>query len=120
VVAVSGDGRFTGPAQAGPFRRRALPYQPIVDLHAKRATAAEALVRRQHPRRGLGMRFIAEGVETEARLVKLRAFGADGMQGYLSSRALAGPDFARFLATFAQPDLAGMTRALPHAEHHTA
>jgi diguanylate cyclase (GGDEF)-like protein/PAS domain S-box-containing protein len=67
----------------------------------------------------LGMRVIAEGVETEAQLMKLRAFGADGMQGYLFSRALAGADFERFIAEFAPPGAAEIADALPHAEHRT-
>jgi diguanylate cyclase (GGDEF)-like protein/PAS domain S-box-containing protein len=48
----------------------------------------------------LGMYVVAEGVETEAQLAKLRSFGADGMQGFLVSRALPGPDFERFIETF--------------------
>jgi diguanylate cyclase (GGDEF)-like protein/PAS domain S-box-containing protein len=67
----------------------------------------------------LGMRVIAEGVETQAQLAKLRAFGTDGMQGYLFSRALPGPEFERFVATFAQPGVSEILRMLPHAEHRT-
>jgi len=80
------------------------------------AAIAKTIITLAH---SLGMRVIAEGVETEAQLAKLRGFGADGMQGYLFSRALPGADFERFLDTFAQPDVAGIERALPHAEHRT-
>jgi diguanylate cyclase (GGDEF)-like protein/PAS domain S-box-containing protein len=66
----------------------------------------------------LGMRVIAEGVETEAQLAKLRAFGADAMQGYLFSHALAGADFERFLTTFGQPG-SGIARTLPGAEYRS-
>jgi diguanylate cyclase (GGDEF)-like protein/PAS domain S-box-containing protein len=45
----------------------------------------------------LGMRVIAEGVETESQLALLRSFGADCMQGYLISRPLESADFDRFL-----------------------
>jgi diguanylate cyclase (GGDEF)-like protein/PAS domain S-box-containing protein len=46
----------------------------------------------------LGMRVIAEGVETQEQLALLRSFGADCMQGYLISRPLESADFDRFLA----------------------
>jgi diguanylate cyclase (GGDEF)-like protein/PAS domain S-box-containing protein len=80
------------------------------------AAIAKTIITLAH---SLGMRVIAEGVETEAQLATLRAFGADGMQGYLFSRAVPGPDFERFLTTFAQPGAAGILRALPHAEQRT-
>jgi diguanylate cyclase (GGDEF)-like protein len=46
----------------------------------------------------LGMRTIAEGVETAAQLERLRALGADCAQGYLISIPLAPDDFATFMA----------------------
>jgi diguanylate cyclase (GGDEF)-like protein/PAS domain S-box-containing protein len=47
--------------------------------------------------RGLGLRVVAEGVETEAQLVELRAEGCDEVQGYFLSRPLAAADFEIFL-----------------------
>ena len=64
------------------------------------AAIAKTIITLAH---SLGMRVIAEGVETEAQLATLRMFGVDGMQGYLFSRALAPPDFERFVTTFAKP-----------------
>ncbi len=46
--------------------------------------------------RGLGLRVVAEGVETEAQLVALRAEGCDEVQGYLFSRPLEAAAFERF------------------------
>ncbi|MDO3379857.1 EAL domain-containing protein [Geoalkalibacter halelectricus] len=55
------------------------------------ATSIIALAQR------MGLRTVAEGVETEAQLGYLRKNGCDEMQGYLVSRPLAAGDFARFL-----------------------
>jgi diguanylate cyclase (GGDEF)-like protein/PAS domain S-box-containing protein len=46
----------------------------------------------------LGMRTIAEGVETVDQLERLRAFGADCFQGYLISRPLPPLEFEAYLA----------------------
>ena len=45
------------------------------------AAIAKTIITLAH---SVGMRVITEGVETEAQLVKPRAFGADGMQGFCS------------------------------------
>ncbi|MGP6192464.1 MAG: putative bifunctional diguanylate cyclase/phosphodiesterase [Vulcanimicrobiaceae bacterium] len=45
----------------------------------------------------LGLRTIAEGVETAEQLAFLRATGCDEMQGYYVSRALPAAEFSRFL-----------------------
>jgi diguanylate cyclase (GGDEF)-like protein/PAS domain S-box-containing protein len=45
----------------------------------------------------LGMRTVAEGVETEAQLAFLRERGCHAMQGFLLSRPLAGDAFAEFV-----------------------
>jgi predicted signal transduction protein with EAL and GGDEF domain len=46
----------------------------------------------------LGMRTVAEGVETEQQLDLLRSFGADCFQGFLVSRPLASDQFEEFVA----------------------
>ena len=45
---------------------------------------------------GLGLRTIAEGVESEEQLAFLRAQGCQEVQGYFYSRPLAATDFAAF------------------------
>ncbi len=45
----------------------------------------------------LGLRTIAEGVETAEQLSFLRETGCDDMQGYFVSRALPAAEFSRFL-----------------------
>jgi diguanylate cyclase (GGDEF)-like protein/PAS domain S-box-containing protein len=47
--------------------------------------------------RGLGLRVVAEGVETEAQLTELRAEGCDEVQGYLFSRPLEAPAFEAYI-----------------------
>ena len=46
---------------------------------------------------GLGLRVVAEGVETHAQLERLREAGCDAVQGHLLSPPLPAPEFARFL-----------------------
>ena len=48
--------------------------------------------------RSLGMRTIAEGVETVAQLTELERLGCDEVQGYLFGRPLLPADFAAFVA----------------------
>jgi diguanylate cyclase (GGDEF)-like protein/PAS domain S-box-containing protein len=50
----------------------------------------------------LGMRVVAEGVETQAQLAMLDSFGVDNIQGYVFSRPLGELEFARFIDTFAR------------------
>lgn len=45
----------------------------------------------------LGLKVIAEGIETEAQLAWLRARGCDEIQGYLFSRPLAAPELTNLL-----------------------
>ena len=56
----------------------------------------------------LGLKVIAEGVETEAQLELLRAKGCDALQGYLFGRAIPGDSI---------PDL---LRRQPHLGHESA
>jgi diguanylate cyclase len=48
----------------------------------------------------LGMRVVAEGIETEQQFDRVRALGADDMQGYLISRPLPSAEFERFVCAF--------------------
>ena len=52
--------------------------------------------------KSLGMRTIAEGVETVAQLTELERLGCDGVQGYLFGRALAPAEFDIFVAEHLQ------------------
>ncbi|NHZ32234.1 EAL domain-containing protein [Massilia sp. CCM 8692] len=47
--------------------------------------------------RSLGMRTVAEGVETEGQLAELKAAGCDVIQGYFISRPLEATAFAAFM-----------------------
>jgi diguanylate cyclase (GGDEF)-like protein/PAS domain S-box-containing protein len=47
--------------------------------------------------RGLGLRVVAEGVETEAQLTELRAEGCDEVQGFLFSRPLDAAEFEHYV-----------------------
>ena len=46
---------------------------------------------------GLGLRVVAEGVETQAQVEFLRTKGCDEVQGYLLSRPVDAQAFARWL-----------------------
>lgn len=48
--------------------------------------------------RSLGLKVVAEGIESEAQLDFLRALGCDQVQGYLISRALPSRQFAQWAA----------------------
>jgi len=59
------------------------------------AAIARAIIDMGHR---LGLRVVAEGVETEAQLALLRSYGCDEIQGYLTGRPCApGPFAAAFL-----------------------
>ena len=48
--------------------------------------------------RGLGLKVVAEGVETEEQLAFLREQACDEAQGYLISRPIPEPEFRQMLA----------------------
>ncbi len=50
--------------------------------------------------RDLGLRVVAEGIETEAQLQFLRERHCDDVQGYLISPPIAADEFERFLETY--------------------
>jgi predicted signal transduction protein with EAL and GGDEF domain len=52
---------------------------------------------------GLGLRVVAEGIETEAQLAFLRQQRCDQFQGYLYSPPIAAADFEALLRSEAQP-----------------
>ena len=47
---------------------------------------------------GLGLKVVAEGVETEAQVVRLRELGCDEVQGYLYARPMPLADLLVWLA----------------------
>jgi len=51
----------------------------------------------------LGLSVVAEGVETQSQLALLRRHACDECQGFLFSRPLQGPDFARMLSGGSAP-----------------
>jgi len=78
----------------------------ITDLDASEAdrNIVRAIVAMGH---SLGLRVIAEGIETESQRAFLVTCECDVMQGYLYSRPLTAADFARFLTLAAtQPAVA--------------
>jgi EAL domain-containing protein (putative c-di-GMP-specific phosphodiesterase class I) len=52
----------------------------------------------------LGLRVIAEGVETEQQLHLLRTLGCDEIQGWLHSRAVAADELEHILSTHKDSD----------------
>jgi diguanylate cyclase (GGDEF)-like protein len=57
--------------------------------------------------RGLNVRIVAEGVESEAQLARLRELGCDEAQGYLLSPPLPAAECRRIVLETAQPVLVG-------------
>jgi EAL domain-containing protein (putative c-di-GMP-specific phosphodiesterase class I) len=55
---------------------------------------------------GLGLKVVAEGVETPAQVEFLRAQGCDELQGYLVSRPVDTAAFARWFAERERAELA--------------
>lgn len=75
---------------------------PLDELKIDRNFVAELLGNRQHPLVGsmvaigrqMDLQVIAEGVETDAQLQRLLAYGCNGFQGYLFGRPMLPSDFA--------------------------
>ena len=55
--------------------------------------------------RALGMRLVAEGVETEEQRHSVRALGCDGMQGYLAARPMDAAGIAAMTRAAAEQTL---------------
>jgi EAL domain-containing protein (putative c-di-GMP-specific phosphodiesterase class I) len=60
---------------------------------ADRAIVNSTIVLARH----LGMKVLAEGVETEAQLEALQAFGCDEIQGYYFSKPLPADEFRQLI-----------------------
>jgi diguanylate cyclase (GGDEF)-like protein/PAS domain S-box-containing protein len=69
-----------------------------VDTEGERAPVVAAVVALAH---GLGLKVVAEGVETEAQLAALLRLHCDSIQGYLFSRAVPATALAELMG---QPD----------------
>ncbi len=66
-----------------------------IDANEGNATIARSVINLAH---SLGLKVVAEGVETEAELKRLITLGCDLAQGYLISRPLPASDLASFLS----------------------
>jgi len=61
----------------------------------------------------MGLKVVAEGVETALQLEMLKRFECDEYQGYLYSGAVAAPEFEQFLRSLAEAPRQDVPRALP-------
>ena len=67
----------------------------------------------------LGMRVVAEGVETPEQLAQLKALGCEYVQGYLFSKPLAAPAASAFTERYARSPGAVLGDAKPDFQTHT-
>ena len=65
-----------------------------LERDAEFATVVRSAIDMGH---GLGMKVVAEGIETESAALRLREFGCDVAQGYLYARPLPAEEFLRWL-----------------------
>ena len=69
-------------------------FVSLADTSAHHRVLIEATIR---VARSLGMKTVAEGIETETQAAVIRALGCDKGQGYLYSRPVEGAELARWL-----------------------
>jgi EAL domain-containing protein (putative c-di-GMP-specific phosphodiesterase class I) len=81
-----------------------------IDTNTSNAAIVRAVVDLAH---GLGLKVVAEGVETRADADAVRALGCDQMQGYYVSRPLPATDFERFFQAYPESAVAQHLRAAP-------
>jgi EAL domain-containing protein (putative c-di-GMP-specific phosphodiesterase class I) len=100
-VSFSIDDFGTGYSNLGYLKRFEVERLKIDQSFVRRLTEDphdEAIVRAiSQMANSLGLMTVAEGVETEATLLRLQQLGCDRGQGYYWSPALAPDDFARFV-----------------------
>ena len=79
-----------------PVRKLKIDQSFVSDIgkHEEDAAIARAIIHLGH---SLGMKVVAEGVETETQLAILKSLDCDEIQGFLFSRPMPAKDFARFL-----------------------
>lgn len=71
-----------------------------LDHDAEDQAICRAIIKLGHE---LGMKVVGEGVETEAQLSALEAYGCDIVQGYYFSRPVPAPQFREWAARHAPP-----------------
>jgi diguanylate cyclase (GGDEF)-like protein/PAS domain S-box-containing protein len=72
-----------------------------------RNTIVSAIISVAHT---LGMRVVAEGVETEAQRAILQDLGCDEIQGYLIAQPMSANDFAHWMRTHRTPHLVAISK----------
>jgi diguanylate cyclase (GGDEF)-like protein len=64
------------------------------------ATIVKAIINLAH---NLGLQVIAEGVESEEIIAKLKDYGCDMAQGYYLNKPLSAPDFTQWMSAYFDP-----------------